>query len=189
MRNGQRKMEDRMREHFKGSIKETLATKGQRRWIMLETLALGHDYTKESSYSYRHENKYLMKIDKIIVYAEDIEPHECEKMRELLEQKAKIQTSPSLIANALTMGGSTLGGAFLGYLLIRAGLHPLVLIPAIIVPPGLCIYDMLKQSTKESGKLAKIDTFLNKYRKNIYYDDDAVKRFYYRIYKNALVNR
>jgi len=41
------------------------------------------------------------------------------------------------------MGSSTLGGAFLGYLLILAGLHPLVMIPSIIIPPGLCIYDML----------------------------------------------
>jgi len=107
----------------------------------------------------------------------------------LLERKGKIKTSPSLIGNALAMGSSTLGGAFLGYLLILAGLHPLVMIPSIIIPPGLCIYDMLKQSTKESNKLATLDITLDKYQDNIYYDDDAIKRFNYRIYKKALLGR
>ena len=119
MEKDQREPEDRMREHFKGNIKETLSAKGQRRWIMLETFALEHDYTRGNSYSYRRENKHLMKIDKMIVYAEDIDSQDCEKIRELLEEKARIQTSPSLIAHALTMGGSTLGGVFLGYLLMK----------------------------------------------------------------------
>ena len=114
---------------------------------------------------------------------------EYNEIRELLERKGKIKISASLIGNALAMGSSTLGGAFLGYLLILAGLHPLVLIPSIIIPPGVCIYDMLKQSTKESNKLAKIDKPLEKYQENIYYEDDAIKRFNYRIYKKALLDR
>jgi hypothetical protein len=111
-----------------------------------------------------------------------------QEIRELLEKRGRIQTSPSLISNALAIGGSTLGGAFLGFLLIRVGLHPLVLVPSIIVPPALCIYDMLKQSTKESDKLARINESLRNYQDQIYYDDDAVKRFCYRIYKNAIAD-
>jgi len=130
-----------------------------------------------------------MKIGWNIIYIENVTTQAYEEIRELLERKGKIRTSPSLIGNALAMGSSTLGGAFLGYLLILAGLHPLVMIPSIIIPTGLCIYDMLKQSTKESNKLVKIDTPLEKYQDNIYYDDDAIKRFNYRIYKKALLDR
>ena len=93
-----------------------------------------------------------------------------------------------LIGHALAFGCSALGGAFLSSVLIEAGLHPLVLIPSIIIPPSMCIYDMLKQSTKESNKLAALDITLDKYQDNIYYDDDAIKRFNYRIYKKALLS-
>ena len=189
MKKGPGGSEDRIREQFRGNLKESLLAGGQRRWALLEEFALEHGYTREDGYSYRRENNYLMKIAWNIIYAENVEPQACEEIRELLEGKGRIQTSPSLIANALTIGGSTLGGAFLGYLLIRVGLHPLVMIPSIIIPPGLCMYDMLKQSAKESDKLAKIDASLKKYQENIYYDDDAVRRFFYRIYKNALADR
>jgi hypothetical protein len=118
-----------------------------------------------------------------------VEPQAYEKIRELLERRGRIQTSPSIIANALTIGGSTIGGAFLGFLLIRAGLHPLVLIPSIIIPPGVSIYGMLKQSAKESDNLARIDASLKKYREHMYYDDEAVRRLYYRSYRNALAER
>jgi hypothetical protein len=182
-------LEDQIHEQFREHVKETLSAKGQRRWVLLEECAVEHGYMREGGSSYRHENNYVMKIAKNIIYLEDVEPQSYEEVKELLEEKRKIQTSPSLIANALTIGGSTLGGAFLGFLLIRAGLHPLVLIPSIILPPGLCIYDMLKQSAKESDKLARIEASLKKYREHIYYDDDAVRRLYYQIYRNVLADR
>jgi hypothetical protein len=188
MRKGPEVSEDRIREQFRGNLKETLSARGQRRWALLEEFALEHGYTRGGGYSCRRENNYLMKIARYIIYAENVEPPAYEEIRELLEGKGKIQTSPSLIANALTIGGSTLGGAFLGYLLIRAGLHPLVMIPSIVVPPSVCIYDMVKESAKESSKLAGIETSLKKYQENIYYDDDAIKRFHYRIYKQALLD-
>jgi hypothetical protein len=188
MKKGPGGSEDRIRERFRADLKETLSVRGQRRWALLEEFALEHGYAREGGCSYRHENNYLMKVGWNIVYAENVESPAYEEIRELFEGKGRVQTSPSLIANALTIGGSTLGGALLGFLLIRAGLHPLVLIPSIIVPPGLCIYEMLKESTKESEKLAKIDASLKKYQESIYYDDDAVRRFFYRIYKNALVD-
>jgi len=184
-----RESESRIRERYRENLKETLSAKGQKRWTLLENLALEHGYTLESEYSYRYDKNYLMKIGWNIIYIENITSEEYNEIRELLERKGKIKTSPSLIGNALAMGSSTLGGAFLGYLLILAGLHPLVMIPSIIIPPGLCIYDMLKQSTKESNKLAKLDMSLEKYQENIYYDDDAIKRFNYRIYKKALLDR
>jgi hypothetical protein len=189
MKKGPGGSEDRIREQFRGNLKETLLAGGQRRWALLEEFALEHGYTREGGYSYRHENNYLMKIAKHIVYAENVETQSYEEIRELLEGKGKIQTSPSLIANALTIGGSTLGGAFMGYLLIRTGLHPLVMIPSIVIPPSVCLYDMLKESAKESSKLAGIETSLKKYQENIYYDDDAIKRFHYRTYKEALLDR
>jgi len=188
MKKGPRGSEDRIREQFKRNLKETLSAKGQRRWALLGKLALEHGYQREGGYGYRHENNHLMKIAWNIIYIENVKTQAYEEIRGLLERRGKIQTSPSLIANALTIGGSTLGGAFLGFLLIRAGLHPLVIIPSIIIPPGLCIYDMLKQSAKESNKLAKIDTSLRKYQENIFYDDDAVRRFHYRICEKALVD-
>jgi hypothetical protein len=181
--------ENRIRERYRENLKETLSAKGQKRWALLEGLALKHGYTLESEYSYRYDKNYLMKIGWNIIYIENITSQECNEMRELLERKRKMRTSPSLIGSALAIGSSTLGGAFLGYLLILAGLHPLVLIPSIIIPPGMCIYDMLKQSTKESNKLAKLDMSLDKHQENIYYDDDAIKRFNYRIYKKALLDR
>jgi hypothetical protein len=184
-----RESENRIRERYRENLKETLAAKGQKRWALLEDLALEHGYTLEDGYSYRYEKNCLMKIGWNIIYLENITAQEYKEIRELLEIKGKIRTSPSLIGNALAIGSSTLGGAFLGYLLILAGLHPLVLIPSIIIPPGMCIYDMLKQSTRESNKLAKIDTPLEKYQENIYHDDDAIKRFNYRIYKKALLDR
>jgi len=183
------KSENRIREQFRENLKETLSAKGQKRWTLLEELALEHGYTREDGYSYRYNKNYLMKIGLSITYIENITAQEYNEIRELLEGKGKIKISPSLIGNALAIGSSTLGGAFLGYLLILAGLHPLVLIPSIIIPPGVCIYDMLKQSTKESNKLAKIDKPLEKYQENIYYEDDAIKRFNYRIYKKALLDR
>ena len=189
MNKSSRESETRIRERYRENLKETLSAKGQKRWTLLEDLALEHGYTLEDGYSYRYDKNYLMKIGWNIIYIENITSQEYNEIRELLERKGKIRTSPSLIGNALAIGSSTLGGAFLGYLLILAGLHPLVLIPSIIIPPGMCIYDMLKQSTKESNKLAKIDTPLEKYQENIYYDDDAIKRFNYRIYKKALLDR
>jgi len=181
--------ENRIREQFRENLKETLSAKGQKRWTLLEDLALEHGYTLEDGYSYRYEKNYLMKIGWNIIYLENVPTHAYKQIRELLERKGKTKTSPSLIGNALAIGSSALGGAFLGYLLILAGLHPLVLIPSIIIPPSMCIYDMLKQSTRESNKLVKLDIFLDKYRENIYYDDDAIKRFNYRIYKKALLDR
>ena len=189
MNKSQRESENRIREHFRENIKETLSTKGQKRWALLEDLALDHGYTLEDRYSYRYDKNYLMKIGWNIIYLENITTQAYEEIMELLERRGKMKTSPSLIGNALAIGSSTLCGAFLGYLLIRAGLHPLVLIPSIIIPPSVCIYDMVKQSTKESTKLAKIETSLEKYQENIYYDDDAIKRFHYRIYKKALLDR
>ena len=189
MRNGPGGSEDRIREQFREDLKETLSARGQRRWALLEERVLEHGYQREGGYGYRHGNNYLMKIAWNIIYLEGVTTQAYQEIRGLLERRGKIQTSPSLIANALTIGGSTLGGAFLGFLLIRAGIHPLVLIPSIIIPPGLCIYEMLKESAKESDKLAKIEASLRKYREHIYYDDDAVRRFHYRIYKNALADR
>ena len=189
MNKSSRESENRIREQYRDNLKETLSAKGQKRWTLLEDLALEHGYTLEDGYSYRYEKNYLMKIGWNIIYIENITSQEYNEIRELLERKGKIRTSPSLIANALAIGSSTLGGAFLGYLLILAGLHPLVLIPSIIIPPSMCIYDMLKQSTKESNKLAKLDMPLDKYQENIYYGDDAIKRFNYRIYKKALLDR
>jgi hypothetical protein len=189
MNKSSRESENRIREQYRDNLKETLSAKGQKRWTLLEDLALEHGYTLESEYSYRYEKNYLMKIGWNIIYTENITSQEYNEIRELLERKGKMRTSPSLIGNALAIGSSTLGGAFLGYLLILAGLHPLVLIPSIIIPPGMCIYDMLKQSTKESNKLAKLDMPLDKYQENIYYGDDAIKRFNYRIYKKALLER
>jgi hypothetical protein len=188
MKKTPRGSQDRILEQFRGNLKEILSARGQRRWALLEEFAVEHGYAHEGGYSYRYEGNYLMKIARNIIYIENVKTQEYEEIKELLGRRGKIQTSPSLIGNALTIGGSTLGGALVGYFLIRAGLHPLVLIPSIIVPPGLCIYEMLKESTKESEKLAKIDASLNKYQENIYYDDDAVRRFFYRIYKNALVD-
>jgi len=171
-------LENRIRERYRENLKEILSAKGQKRWTLLEDLALEHGYTLEDGYSYRYEKNYLMKIGWNIIYIENITSQEYNEIRDLLETKGKMRTSPSLIGNALAIGSSTLGGAFLGYLLILAGLHPLVLIPSIIIPPSMCIYDMLKQSTKESNKLAKLDIYLDKYQENIYYDDDAIKRFH-----------
>lgn len=189
MNKSPRESETRIREQFRENLKETLSAKGQKRWTLLEDLGLEHGYALEDGYSYQYDKNYLMKIGWNIIYIENITSQEYSEIRELLERKGKIRTSPSLIGNALAIGSSALGGAFLGYLLILAGLHPLVLIPSIIIPPGVCIYDMLKQSTNESNKLAKIDTPLEKYQENIYYDDDAIKRFNYRIYKKALLNQ
>jgi len=189
MNKGPRESENSIRQQFRENLKETLSAKGQKRWTLLEDLAVEHGYTLDDRHSYRYDKNCLMKIGWNIVYVENITSQAYKEIRELLEQKGKTKTSPSLIGNALTIGSSTLGGAFLGYLLIRAGLHPLVLIPSIIIPPGVCIYDMLRQSTKESNRLAKIDTSLEKYQDNIYYDDDAIRRFNYRIYKKALLDR
>jgi len=189
MNKSPRESENRIREQFRENLKETLSAKGQKRWTLLEDLALEHGYTLEDGYSYRYDKNYLMKIGSNIIYVENITTKAYKEIRELLKRRGKTKTSPSLIGNALTIGSSTLGGAFLGYLLIRAGLHPLVLIPSIMIPPSVCIYDMLKQSTKEINKLAKLDISLDNYQENIYYDDDAIKRFNYRIYKKALLDR
>jgi len=189
MKKGPEVWEDRIREQFRGNLKEALSAKGQRRWNLLEGLVLEHGYTREDGSCYRHGNNYLMTVGRRIIYAEDVEPQAYEEIKGLLERRGRLQTSPSIIANALTIGGSTLGGAFLGFLLIRAGLHPLVLIPSIIIPPGVSIYGMLKQGAKESDKLARIDASLKEYREHMYYDDDAVRRLYYRIYGSALLDR
>lgn len=181
--------ENRIREQFRKHLEETLSSKDQKRWALLEDLASEHGYQLEDRYSYRDEKSYLMKIGGAVVYLEDINHQAYREIRELLEKKEQLRTSPSLIGNALTVGSSTLGGALLGYLLIRAGLHPLVMIPSIIIPPSLCIYDMLKQSTKEANKLAQLEKSLEGYRESIFYDDEAIQRFNYRIYRKTLLGR
>ncbi len=175
-------------EQFRVSLKEALAAKGQRRWDLLGEFALEHGYKREDAYCYRYEKNYLMYTGKRIIYAEDFEKKTYEAIRDSLKQKWKIQTNPSIIANALTIGGTTLGGAILGLLLIKAGLHPIVLIPSIIIPPIVCIYEMLKQGAKESATLANIDESLKNREEDIYYEDDAVRRFYQQFYKNALAD-
>lgn len=177
---------EQIRDQFKINLKEALTAKGQRRWDLLGEFALGHGYRREDAYSYRHGKNYLIYIAKRMVYAEDLENHSYEIIRDLLERKWKSQTNPSITANALTIGGTTLGGAVFGLFLIKAGLHPLILIPLIIIPPIVCIYDMLRQGAKESAKLAKIDESLKDFKENIYYEDEAVRRFYYQFYKETL---
>lgn len=53
----------------------------------------------------------------------------------------------------------------------------------------MCIYDMLKQSTKESNKLETFDISLGMYQDNIYYNEDAIKRSNCRIYKKDALDR
>ena len=178
---------EQIREQFKVNLKEALAAKGQRRWDLLGEFALEHGYKREDAYSYRYGKNYLIYIAKRIAYAEELENNSYEIIRELLERKWKIQTNPSIIANALTIGGTTLGGAIFGVFLIKVGLHPFVLIPSIIIPPVACIYDMLRQGAQESAKLAKIDESLKDFKEGIYYEDEAVRRFYYQFYKGALL--
>ena len=45
-------------------------------------------------YFYRHENDYLMKIAWNIIYIENVKTQEYEEIKELLDRRAKIQTSP-----------------------------------------------------------------------------------------------
>jgi hypothetical protein len=54
--------EDRIREEFKENIRKALSARGQRRWNLLEELALEHGYAWEQAYSYRCENSYVMKV-------------------------------------------------------------------------------------------------------------------------------
>lgn len=178
-------MRNRDQEQLTRRFEETLSAEGQKRWALLANLASEHGYELEDRYAYRHDGDYLMKIGRTVIYLRDMADHEYKEVRKSLEERERIATSPSVIGNALTIGGSALGGGFLGYLLIRAGLHPLVLIPSIIIPPSVGIYEMLKQSSKESKKLAKIDVSLEKYRENIFYDDDAIRGFLYKIHKKA----
>lgn len=179
--------ENTIREQFRRHLKETLASEGQKRWTLLEDLASEHGYHPEDRYSYRDEKSYLMKIGGAIIYLENISHQAYGEIRELLEKKDQLRTSASLIGNALTVGSSTLGGALLGYLLIQVGLHPLVLVPAIIIPPSLCIYNMLKQGTKEADKLAQIEKSLERFKENIFYDDAAIRRLNSRIYRKVLL--
>jgi hypothetical protein len=44
------------------------------------------------------------------------------------------------------------------------------------------IYEMIKQSSKESKKLAAIDASLEKYKEQIFYDEEAITRFLYGIH-------
>jgi len=47
----------------------------------------------------------------------------------------------------------------------------------------------MDKSTKEADKLARIEKSLERYKENIFYYDDATKRFNYRIYRKALLGR
>lgn len=189
MNKGSKERENTIREEFKGKLEETLSAKGQKRWALLEALASEHGFRFEDTYTYRYDKYYLMKIGRTIIYLENMTNQSYTEIRELLEKKERIKTGVSLIGNAITVGSSALGGAVLGYLLIKAGLHPLVMIPSIIVPPSVGIYEMLKQSAKESNKLAEINKSLEKRKEEIYFEDDAIRRFNRGIYKRALLGR
>lgn len=189
MNKGSRERENTIREEFKRTLAETLSAKGQKRWALLEALASEHGYKLEGRYTYRYDKDYLMKIGRTIIYLENIANQSYTEIRELVEKKERIKTGVSMIGNAITVGSSALGGAVLGYLLIRAGLHPLVMVPSIIVPPSVGIYEMLKQSAKESDKLAQLNKSLEEHKENIFYEDDAIRRFNRRIFKRALLGR
>lgn len=103
MNKSTRESETRIREQFRENLKEMLSAKGQERWALLEDLALEHGYTLEDGYCYRYEKNYLMKIAWNIIYIENITSQEYSEIRELLERKGKIKTSPSLIGNALPL--------------------------------------------------------------------------------------
>ena len=148
-------------------------------------LASDYGYDLEDRNCYRHNADYLMRIGRRVIYLRNMRAHDYAEVKRLLEQRARIVTSPSVIGNALTIGGSALGGALLGYLLLRAGVHPLVMVPSIIVPPCIGMYEMVKQSSKENKKLTAIDVSLEKYKKQIFYDDEAIKRFLCGIHTKA----
>lgn len=189
MNNGSKERENTIREEFKRNLAETLSAKGQKRWALLEALASEHGFRFEDRYTYRYDKSYVMKIGRTIIYLDNITNQSYMEIRELLEKKERIKTGVSMIGTAITVGSSALGGAVLGYLLIMAGLHPLVMIPSIIVPPGVGIYEMLKQSAKESNKLAEINNCLEEHKEDIFFEDDAIRRFSRGIYKRALLGR
>jgi hypothetical protein len=60
-----------------------------------------------------------------------------------------------------------------------AGLPPLVMVPSIILPPSIGIYEMVKESSKDSKRLPAIDASLEKHKEQIFYDDEAIRRFVY----------
>jgi len=135
----------------------------------------------------KEQNKdYLMKINNRIVYLEDVTKQGYKEVREALERRDSLNKSTKLMVNALTLGSSALGGGVLGYLLMEAGLNPVVMIPSIILPVGLAIYDILKQSIKESKQWDEISKSLSKYKKNMSYDDDAARRFNRIVYERAV---
>ena len=175
-------MKTRNQELLTKTLEETLSVEGLERWTLLEDLASENGYELEDRDSYRRDGEYILKIGRTEIYLRDMTDHEYREVRKLLEQRARITTSPSVIGNALTIGGSALGGAFLGYLLLRAGLPPLVMVPSIIIPPCIGICEMVRQSSKESKKLAAIDVSLETHKEHIFYDDDAIKRFLHGIH-------
>lgn len=173
--------------YIKELEKIILSVKGEKRWVLLKNIALDHNYRAHGEDSYKNDKDYLMKMNKKIIFLENVTQQAYEEIRDVLKRKGDInKTNPSLITQAISVGSSTIGGGVIGYLLIQAGLNPLVMIPSVIIPPGVCMYELLKQSIRENKKSMEIDKALNKYKKNIFYDDDAAKRFNYRLYEREI---
>jgi hypothetical protein len=172
-------------EVFTETLKKALSAEGQERWTLLTNLASERGYDYEDKDSLTHDREHLMRIGRRVVYLQNMTDHEYRGVRKLIEQRARTTTSPSVIGNALTIGGSALGGALLGYLLLWAGLPPLVIIPSVIVPPSIGIYEMVKESSKESKRLSAIDASLEKHKEQIFYDDEAIRRFVYGIHAQS----
>jgi hypothetical protein len=167
------------------TLKKALSAKGQERWALLTRLASEHGYDHEDKDSCTHDREHLTRIGRRVIYLQNMTDHEYRGVRKLVEQRARITTSPSVIGNALAIGGSALGGAFLGYLLLWAGLPPLVMVPSVIIPPSIGIYEMVKESSKDSKRLSAIDASLEKHKEQIFYDDEAIIRFVYGIHAQS----
>lgn len=157
------------------SLEKVLSAKGKERWDLLENLALEHGYELIGENSYKCNKDYLIKKGRRIVYLENITNQAYKEIKNIFEKKEKI--NPSMIGNALTLGSSTLGGGVVGYLLIQAGLNPLVMVFSVITPPCVCLYEIFKHSMKENKQFIEINKVLDGYKKNIFYDDVAIKKF------------
>ena len=95
MNKGPRGLENRIRERYRENLKETLSAKGQKRWALLEDLALKHGYTIEHGYCYRYEKNYLMKIGWNIIYVENVTNQAYEKIKNVPQRAVQFLTGES----------------------------------------------------------------------------------------------
>jgi len=161
------------------NLESIIGAKPSRRWALTEHVAKQKKYTKIKSNIYQKSEDYLIKAKRSIIYLEDITKEDYKEIQNsLIRPKLKNPTAQVLL-DATTVGFSTLGGAAIGgYCFIKYDLPAWIMIPAILGPLAISMYNLIRSSSKLSKEEKGMKKTLEKYDSKIFMDESAIKKLF-----------